>query len=178
MKISKENAYFIIGEASNIIKEIYPEFLLPTIDYIKITNAKSYWANIGKTSTYGYGIHISKYLFNSIKNKSLLKDRFFGCIIHELIHTIPGCNNHKSKFKSICKQINKNYPQYILQGNDKRIPLLFLSPPKYIMKCSVCNYEYYYFRKPKYPQEKYFCNKCGENQLKLYNNDISTYFSK
>ena len=170
MEISKELISNIIKESFIIIKEIHPNFILPNINYIKLTNAKSYWANIGriKNEENSWGIHLSKYNFSLIEYERDFHNMLYSCMIHELIHTIPKCDNHGKKFKCICELISQQYPEYHPYKGEKFIKLKKENPqrPKYLLKCSVCNYEYKYCRKPKYSTENYVC-KCGNKSLKL-----------
>ena len=158
--------------ACSTISKMYPAFKTPTINYVKVTNAKSYWANIGRdrNKPSGYGMHISR-TFELIPDDEKAELRFKSCMIHEIIHTIPGCNNHGKKFKKICNIINKKFPEYKLQTKtssedfgvkreDKK--------PRYIVKCESCGKEYFYFRKPKYNIENYYCS-CGKYKLKISN---------
>lgn len=159
-----------LKNAYKILLEIIPNFQIPTISRIKLTNASSYWANIGRdiNTPDSFAIHISK-TFEKIPDISKAKIRFQSCMIHEIIHTIPGCNNHGKKFKKVCHLINSKYPEYQLQRTtsfeDFGIPKQ-TKIPKYICHCSNCNKEYIYFKKPKYPIFKYTC-KCGSNKLEL-----------
>ena len=162
-----------IDYANSILKSIIPDYSFPHLEYIKWMNAKSYWANIGKIAGKEnvWGMHLSKLNFSLLKDKCNFNKRMQDCILHELIHTIPECNNHKEKFKSICSLITHKYPNLHPYKGENFVELKDEKSnsfsPKYLMKCSVCNYEYYYFRKPKYSIDNYMC-KCGNKELKLF----------
>lgn len=149
-----------IKEANLLIKEKIPTYKEPIISYIKETKASSYWANIGNCND-GWGIHVSSLLFNKISPDKLEK-RMLECMTHELLHTIPECQNHGKKFKHLCSLF---YPLEVYSYREEFIEES-LPKPKYLLKCSVCNYEYNYCRKPKYSAKNYVC-KCGNRSLKL-----------
>ena len=135
--------------------------------------SKSYWAKIGRNSKKhsGYFLRIGG-LFNLIPDEELAKIRFQSTIIHELIHTIPGCMNHGSKFQRICYLVNKKYPQYRLQtatGAEDFGIQLDEPTPKYKIICKCCGKEYLYQRKPKLNINMYKCSKCGKSNLELVN---------
>ena len=149
-----------IEEANLLIKEKIPSYKEPSISYLKETKASSYWANIGKCKD-GWGIHISSLLFNGISPDKLEK-RMLECMTHELLHTLPECQNHGKKFKYLCSLF---YPLEIYSYKEE-LTAKSLPKSKYLLKCSVCNYEYRYYRKPRYSTENYVC-KCGNRSLKL-----------
>lgn len=186
--LTSENVEYAIGNAFNVLKETYPPFIQPKINYYKLTNATSYWANIGKCKEdpNGYGLHISK-LFELIQDQKIAELKFYSCIIHEIIHTIPGCeNNHGDKFNNICELINSKYPEYKIQTSISNkyfktdLPLNSNNiQPKYILKCKSCGKEYFYFRKPRYDIKMYRCTvyNCG-GKLKLIDNNKKNKKSK
>ena len=99
--------YEYISCINDVIKNCGFDFTPQKISYIKITNATGYWANIGKdcNDNTRYGIHVSR-IFEKIPNEKDAILRLKSCLIHEIIHTIPGCENtHKGKFAKICNEI-------------------------------------------------------------------------
>lgn len=163
-----------IAKAINILEQCYNQFNKPYIYKIEYKpNSKSYWAKIGRNSKKhpGYFLRIGG-LFQLIPDEELAKIRFQSTIIHELIHTIPGCMNHGSKFQRICYLVNKKYPQYKLQtatGAEDFGIQLDEPIPKYKIICKCCGKEYLYQRKPKLNINMYKCSKCGKSNLELIN---------
>lgn len=163
-----------IAKAINILEQCYNQFNKPYIYKIEYKpNSKSYWAKIGRNSKKhpGYFLRIGG-LFQLIPNEELARIRFQSTIIHELIHTIPGCMNHGSKFQRICYLVNKKYPQYKLQtatGAEDFGIQLDEPIPKYKIICKCCGKEYLYQRKPKLNINMYKCSKCGKSNLELIN---------
>lgn len=162
-----------IENAICVLSEVYPKFEKPNIWSVKITNATSYWANIGRDKKVRsrFGMHISK-TFEKIPDENLARLRFETCMIHELIHTIPGCNNHGTNFKRVGYMVKRKYPQYDISrctsAEEFGVIPEEAKPAKYIIKCNHCKHEYNYRRKPKYAVSMYKCSKCGSNQLKLF----------
>ena len=163
-----------ITKAINILEQCYSQFNKPYIYKIEYKpNSKSYWAKIGRNSKKhpGYFLRIGG-LFQLIPNEELARIRFQSTIIHELIHTIPGCMNHGNKFKRICSLVNRKYPQYQLQtSTDASIYGINLEEdkPKYKIICECCGKEYLYCRKPKRNITDYLCSVCKSDRLKIIN---------
>ena len=159
---------------NRVLNECVKSYCEPYIYKIEFKEkSKSYWAKIGRNSKKhsGYFLRIGG-LFNLIPNEELAKIRFQSTIIHELIHTIPGCMNHGSKFQRICYLVNKKYPQYKLQtatGAEDFGIQLDEPTPKYKIICKCCGKEYLYQRKPKLNINMYKCSKCGKSNLELIN---------
>ena len=97
-------------------------------------------------------------------------------IIHELIHCIPFCNNHKEQFKKYANYINKMLGYDIKRaGNPKedyeKSDIEYkeeLPKYKYKIKCQSCGQEIYRQRFNVRLIKKYRCGKCG-GKLQLLN---------
>lgn len=88
-------------------------------------------------------------------------------IIHELLHTCPGCFNHGKKWKLYCNEVERSLGYRITRT--QKYEDIGLEKPvdkeqiKYIVKCSGCGAEFprkrlcNIVRNP----EKYKCGKCG-----------------
>ena len=108
-----------------------------------------------------YYIEISKWVMEL--DDKLVKNT----IIHELIHCIPGCNNHGEKFKFYAKKINDKLGYSVSRvGNKKedfeKCNLEFKEDLSYKYKiiCSLCGQVYYRKRMAKNFIRKYRCGKC------------------
>lgn len=168
-KIEKafENACKVLGSVSK-------EFVVPTIVSVRISNACSYWGRIGRVrGTNAFKLSISRE-FERIVDVDLAQRRLEECLIHELIHTMPGRMNHGPKFKQICYLVNNKYSgKYNIQTRTsyedygefiKREE----TKPKYEIVCPHCNRTYYYKRLPKYDISRYNC-ACGKDGLTIKN---------
>lgn len=163
-----------LNNGNKILKECLKSYNEPYIYKIEFKNkSKSYWAKVGKNSKehFGYFLRIGG-LFELIPDESIARNKFESTIIHELIHTIPGCMNHGKKFKRICNLVNYKYPQYKIQTSSSAEDFgIVESKPKvkYKIICSKCGKEYLYERKPKLDINRYRCSICGNIKLELIN---------
>ncbi len=94
-------------------------------------------------------------------------------IIHELIHCLPGCNNHGELFKKYANYICFKLGYDIQRTGNKKEDYQKSNVPyqdeekkyKYVIKCKDCGHTYYRMRKPKVLAD-YRCGSCG-GRLKL-----------
>ena len=109
-----------VDNANTCLYSVYPKYIEPKNIIVKFTRARSYWATITQSTSKAIGkqkdfiIKIGE-LFNEIPDINLRNLRLEECMIHELIHTIPGCCNHGVRFKAIANKINRKYTQYDIQ---------------------------------------------------------------
>lgn len=175
MLITEKILQDAIDVANRCLNHIYPKYIEPRNIIIKFTRAESYWAQITRSTAKPIGkyndfiIKIGK-LFEKIADPDLCKLRLEECMIHELIHTIPKCNNHGKYFKLMANKVNAMYPKYQIQTqtSGSRYGLAEPEPKKlYEIYCPNCGKKYYYSRKPKYDISKYRCNNCEFKFLEI-----------
>ncbi len=90
-------------------------------------------------------------------------------IIHEIIHCLPGCNNHRGTFKSYANYINKKLGYDISRLGNKEADYIKsnveynenTSNNKYKIICEQCGQVFYRQRMKKNLIRKYYCSKCG-----------------
>lgn len=93
-------------------------------------------------------------------------------ILHELLHTCPGCLNHGEKWKAMAALVNRTYGYSISTTADYRaleIDMPERAKYKYEIVCTKCGKTGYRMKKSKvilHP-EKYRCSSCG-GALKIY----------
>lgn len=112
-------------------------------------------------------IEISSYLLKT-QNPALLRD----VIAHELIHTIPGCDNHGPAFKKAAKKLNAYFPGVYNVQVKANLADYGLEAPKtnhYKIVCQDCHYTMYRQRMSKFLRQIdcYQCPKC-HGPLKVY----------
>ena len=159
-----------IKSSVDIIKEVMPSFVCPNFHSIKITRARSYWAQISNTPYWEdfYDLKVSQ-VFNQIPDQTKAETRLQSTIVHELLHTIKGCFNHGSKFQNMCYRINRLHPELKLQTGtpaedvDVTLPI---KEPKMTFTCNKCGKVYNWFRKPKYSSDNYCCS-CGSSDFEV-----------
>lgn len=122
---------------------------------------------IGK---YSYTIEFAEELMQCTSNQAKT------VIVHELLHTCPGCFNHGQKWKEYA-QIVQNKMEIYVKRTESYEALGLVKPEtkekiKYTVKCSGCGMEFPRKRMSKLVKnpERYRCGKCG-NMLYLKNNN-------
>ena len=162
-----------IDNILNECKEIFLYFDLkfPNIIEIKLTDSVSYWGEIyrykDKNKKYFYSLFISKAFEYIDDDKINILKHLKNTIMHELIHTIKGCWNHKYNFSLWRDRILKHFPCIDILEDKSKYNGAFkkLKSPKYIIRCLKCGQEFYIYRKLKYKLNDYVCTKCGNESL-------------
>ncbi len=159
-----------IWKASEVLEECCPTYKRPEKLIITMSNAKSFWATVSKPAPNTIKVKVSR-VFEQIPDDELFDRRLMGCMIHELVHTIPGCMNHQAPFKAQAAKINKIYPQYQVQRTTSMteygIPKREKAPYKYAVICTKCGCTSSYRRLPQiwtYVNKgfsPYTCSRCG-----------------
>ena len=168
----KQEVNNTIELANKILSDVYSRYEKPIIVNIKYTNARSYWARIKIKGTNMYELILSN-VFELIPEETVARNRFQTSIIHEFIHTIPGCWDHRRKFQQLCNLIRYRYPEYKLQtSTDTESCGLVIEekPPRYTVVCEHCGHEYKYWKKPRYNLDNYVCGECKHSNFKLIEN--------
>lgn len=114
-------------------------------------NVRNWSVNTRAKARWGYCVKVSKGLFDIQIAAALLQDdvddqAVKDTIVHELLHTIPGCFKHTGKWKQYANTINRLLPQYkIKRGSsyeEKGLEDLRPKPQcRYILKCLRCGSE-------------------------------------
>lgn len=148
--------YAIINQAVNagvqILKEVYPSFQYKGFVKVRISKARSKWGSVKLDYHTGdFSLTISD-CFEEIPDENKARIRLLSTVVHELIHTIPGCMNHGSNFKYYAALVNRKYPALKIQRctSMKEVGVCAnTKPARYIAKCSCCGKEWKYSRRPK-----------------------------
>ncbi len=103
------------------------------------TRAKSRWGLCRCLTGGGFVISIAQMLLEDDVDEQALKDT----IVHELLHTVPGCMDHKGKWKMYAELVNRKLPQYTIKRTasreEKGIAERQVAPIyHYAVKCSSC----------------------------------------
>lgn len=162
-----------IEYAKSILSSCYLKFNPPKIVKVRISKARSYWAQIKHIDEDRYELAVSN-VFDDIVNEQLFYNRLTSCMIHELIHTIPGCWNHGKIFKKIANKVNTRFPEYQIQTStydtDYGIPET-VQIIRYVVTCKNCGAESKYTRRPKIwsyldsNSNPYYCCRCGKSEF-------------
>ena len=162
-----------IDLADDIMHRCFPKYETPTYTEIKISRARSFWAQIKYISKGKYSLKVSN-VYEEIEDEHTAKERLIGTMIHELIHTLPGCYNHGSKFKAACAVVNRKVPGYNLQRctsmSDYGVKQE-VKPIKYVMSCGKCGATWNYRRRPNImnmkEMNKHYTCACGAADFHL-----------
>lgn len=120
----------------------------------------------GLCQQYGNWFIIS---INSILIKRKYEDGLRNTIIHELLHSCPGCYDHGLEWQKQANIVMKNFG-YLIKPTDsykeKGIDLYEYANSgafKYTIQCSECGVIYFRKRKSKFVKNynSYRCGKCG-----------------
>ena len=128
------------------------------------TRARSRWGQCKTISKGVFDIDISERLLSGDVPDFSAKNT----IIHELLHTVEGCEGHGGKWKQLAERVNQAYPQYHIKrvtSNEEAGVQPIQKPYRAVYKiaCSRCGTYTYRQKASKLVQhpERYRCAKCG-----------------
>lgn len=110
------------------------------------------------------GFHIS---INAVLLEDDVSDEAAkNTIVHEILHTVVGCQNHGKKWKALAKLMNDTYGYSIKRCDSKEekgVDGSKLKPDRYEIKCEKCGKVYSRYKMSqiiKYPS-RYIHRGCG-----------------
>lgn len=165
MVVTRDLVYDELEIATTIVKSAYVDFEEPVIERVKISHARSFWGQIRSLGGRCFELKVSD-VFNEIPNEEKAKKRFLGMLVHELLHTIPGCMNHGNKWKTVAERVNRLYPRLSVKRTTDMFEYGIVrkrSDMKYKITCHECGNEFFRRRKTIHTDENYlntFC-RCG-----------------
>lgn len=106
------------------------------------TRAKCRLRQCVKVAPGVFDINISAMVLDDEVDDQIAKDT----MVHELLHTIPGCLTHKGKWRLHAEYANKILPQYSIKrafkGEEGALKIERKKPVyKYILRCIKCGAE-------------------------------------
>lgn len=135
------------------------------------TRAKCRLGQCKKIAPGLFDINISNMLLGDSVDDQITKDT----IVHELLHTVPGCFTHKGKWKLYAEHINRKLPQYnikrVIKGDEAGINIERKKPVyKYVLRCTKCGQEIKRQNETKVVinYKKYHCGKCGGKLERIF----------
>lgn len=157
-----------LNKAINILKECYPQFDYKGFSNIKIGHSKTNWGSVHKKNGI-YRLTVSD-CFNEINDEKKAQIRFTSMLIYELIHTIPGCWDHKNGFKRIASYVNAKYPEYEICRATAMTKYGISRERRdftWMVYCETCSKVYKYRKAPKYRDyiRSCRCGRCNSNKL-------------
>ncbi len=134
------------------------------------TRAKKRWGQTCRRSD-GFHINISSILLRDDVSDKATKDT----VMHEILHTVDGCFNHKAKWQAMADKVNKAYGYNVKRGTsaeEKGIDssLMEVKHNKiYIIKCEKCGVEVIRHRKSNFTEHPnwYFHGGCSGHFMRV-----------
>lgn len=177
MELSVSLCEKALNEAGEVLTKVLGstiKFTMPKIKKITFSRAIGFWAEIHFNNDKSFDVKYSKPLFQAIPDSREPYKNLVETSIHELIHTIPGCDNHGNKFKAIAILVTSmtKYQVWtktnrkergVEEGDD-----VVINTAKYIVTCPCCGHKFYMHRKPKYIENferSYRCGYCKSKGL-------------
>lgn len=174
-----------LAEAREIVKNNFPDEYYPTtITDIRFTRSTRAFASVRfvpSNKVLNAKLSISKPLFSVFDTQANMKTKLVETLIHELIHLLPNCENHRKCFQEHCNVIIRNTNYFVwtktnvdgLDGFDYKTILQMRNSRKketfsYEIYCPHCGRTLAKRKRiceaVRYP-ELYYCSKCGHNGL-------------
>lgn len=92
-------------------------------------------------------------------------------LMHELCHTLRGCDTHRGRWKKVVKKVNERYGYNISRCSDFQYDF---TPVRYIVRCQNCGAITEYRRQTQLVKElkqgidvTYICCNCYQNKFTL-----------
>lgn len=127
------------------------------------TRAKKQWGSCKTVSPGVFDISIAAALLDDQMDDRAAKDT----IMHELLHTVPGCSGHRGKWRVLAETVNERLGYQIKRTAspaEKGVPEVKKTPnARYILRCSGCGAAFCRERMSsavKHPG-RYRCGLCG-----------------
>lgn len=103
------------------------------------TRAKTRWGMCKKLSDGTFEIEIAAVLLRDEVSDLAAKNT----VIHELLHTVPGCSDHGSRWKALATAVNEKLPGYAIRRTTSFAEKGLTGEQKkpvyrYILRCSQC----------------------------------------
>lgn len=114
----------------------------------------------------GYRLEIMTFL-----NRFRTLDEIRQTVMHEVIHTLEGCNNHGADFQQVARRVNQQLGYRIATRSQLGEAAGQAVPYRYVLKCSHCGQELKrYHRKPRLTRHHFHkgCGEASKGKLQLY----------
>ena len=119
-----------------------------------------------KKGTAIFEICISKWLLEDDVDDQQTKNT----IVHEILHTVEGCQDHTGKWKVLAERVNRYLPGYCIKRTSSEGEKGVERSHRYMLECTKCGSKIYRDRMSnviKFP-EKYNCAKCHGVLRRVY----------
>ena len=166
MELQIKRTEELLQKCRRILREEHIPVTEHPIDLTINSRVRSRFGKCTKTGN-RYSIELSGYLMET-------EDRTVETVLlHELLHTCPGCLNHGKRWKAHAEKVNQKYG-YNITATTSYEKMGMADPGsretvKYLVKCSSCGLEIPRKRKCRLVEnvDRYRCGKCG-GKLKIH----------
>lgn len=138
------------------------------------TRAKSRWGQCKNLGNNNFSINISIYLLDDTTDIKGLKNT----ILHELLHTCKGCQNHGTEWKRLAAIVNRAYGYNIKRTSSADDKGCTCKPDKsdtpkkikHVLQCKHCGQKIIRYRDSKFTNnpDYYRCGVCGGKFEKIF----------
>ncbi len=146
--------------------------------YVKsITSNSRFTRRLGQTSIVNdyYSWDDSRRRFDIEISDKVLTDEYptiytKEVILHELIHTLPGCFNHGEQFKAVARVLNRRYGYNISRvASSSSVACLAPQEHKYEIQCPACGKIFYRDRMSDFVKnpQNYRHSNCGKELIRI-----------
>ncbi len=115
---------------------------------IRCGNVRSWQVNTRSNTRWGQCRQLASGVFEISIAACLLSDdvdiqKAKDTIVHELLHTLPGCMDHSTKWKAMAQKVNRSLPGYRIQRTTSREEkgITNSQESRYLLRCSGCGRE-------------------------------------
>lgn len=165
------NLDHVFHHCCNLLDNIgieYGEIISVTVN----TRAKKRWGQCCMESYRTFSINISSRLLDDSVDIKRLEDT----MLHELLHSVPGCMNHGAKWKMYAEKVNRAYGYNIKRGascEEQGVTPPTPSEYKYNVTCDHCGTTWNMSRKRDWfsrPHGSAICPHCKHRDFTIKQN--------
>lgn len=103
------------------------------------TRAKSCWGQCRELAPGRFELSIAARLLQDEVSDQAAKNT----IVHELLHTCPGCHGHRGRWAELAAEVNRRLPQYTIKRTatleEKGLaPVIRTRTDRYMLRCTRC----------------------------------------
>ena len=149
MVITQQNWLHIVEEILTNLQKIGVDTPTPSRNYrLKFNGrATSRFGKIKRIGTNHYEIELNS-IHNEVDNDQNVKNT----VIHEIIHSLPGCMNHGFLWKEVCDKYNRAYNTQLSRtsiASTEYMSIVSTKYKKYTLTCNKCKHEWQYSKNTK-----------------------------
>lgn len=179
-QVTYDDLYDCLNAAEEIMENCFADFNRVDFTSIELTRARYYYGQVRyNRKSHTYALRVSRPIFSSFDSAEHMRKKLTNTLIHELIHTCPGCLNHGVNFKRRCLQLHQLTGIEVeratafedIEGLDAAALRAQKRQARYEVYCPHC--QRVIAERTKYSKvcsqlSRYRCSKCGCNKLELH----------